>query len=178
MSYALRSFVLAGCVSLLVTALPAQAETITMEKTIVKTTTVPDDADGMIAVREKLTRDLQAKLKGRGYDVDVTGNYDVKTANAVRAYQRDHGLTVTGEAEPALLTRLGVDTTIYSAEEVVDREVIRYRLGRRGSENANVYDGPNANRAGIPVFRPSNPPLSHKTHSVSSQAPTRGELNR
>ncbi|MCJ8282261.1 MAG: peptidoglycan-binding protein [Rivularia sp. ALOHA_DT_140] len=41
---------------------------------------------------ERLQKDLSVK----GYQVDVDGNFDESTENAVKAFQKDNGLTVDG----------------------------------------------------------------------------------
>lgn len=53
---------------------------------------------------------LQSELRRRGYDVPtVTGTLTAETRAAIRAYQRDRGLAVTGEAGTGLLSRLQQD---------------------------------------------------------------------
>ena len=41
-------------------------------------------------------RILQQKLKGKGYHLSTDGIFGVRTDEAVRAFQADHGLTVDG----------------------------------------------------------------------------------
>jgi len=54
--------------------------------------------------------ELQSELRRRGYDIPtVTGTLTSQTQAAIRAYQRDRGLAVTGEASAGLLNRLQQD---------------------------------------------------------------------
>lgn len=41
---------------------------------------------------ERLQKDLSAK----GYEIGVNGNFDESTENAVKAFQKDNGLTIDG----------------------------------------------------------------------------------
>lgn len=49
---------------------------------------------------------LQRALKAAGYDVDVDGDYGPQTERAVKAFQRDNGLTRDGVAGPNTLAKL------------------------------------------------------------------------
>ncbi len=52
---------------------------------------------------------IQQALKDRGYfKTNVTGYYGTITANAVKSFQRDNGLTVDGIAGPQTLRALGI----------------------------------------------------------------------
>jgi len=54
-----------------------------------------------------LIANVQSELRRRGYDIPVvSGTMDSQTRSAIRAYQTDSGLTVTGEASESLLARL------------------------------------------------------------------------
>lgn len=60
----------------------------------------PAASSGIIA-------NTQSELRQRGYDVPVvSGELDAKTQAAIRAYQQQSGLAVTGQASQALLDRL------------------------------------------------------------------------
>ena len=48
--------------------------------------------------RGESVKQLQSKLRDRGYTVAVDGIFGAKTLEAVKAYQADHGLTVDGVA--------------------------------------------------------------------------------
>lgn len=130
---------------------PAHAASMTTKTTVMETGVARDPAL-LQAAKNRMTRDLQAELTQRGYTVDLTGEYDVKTANAVRAYQKDNNLPVTGEASADLLVALGVDTDLGPTKVVEHRKIMSYKMANKGSENANVYDDPNADRTGDAVY--------------------------
>lgn len=132
-------------------AMPAQAATVTSETTVIETGAARDPAL-LQAAKNRMTRDLQAELASRGYDVSVTGDYDLRTANAVRKFQQDNNMPATGEASADMLVALGVNTDLGPTQIIQERETMRYKLADKGSENANVYDDPNADRTGRPVF--------------------------
>jgi peptidoglycan hydrolase-like protein with peptidoglycan-binding domain len=53
------------------------------------------------------TREIQALLHERGYDPGpIDGVHGSATASAIRAYERDRGLVVTGRPSPELLGHL------------------------------------------------------------------------
>ena len=62
---------------------------------------------------------IQQALKDRGYfNTSVTGYYGTITANAVRSFQRDKGLTADGIAGPQTLRALGITVgTVPTATE-------------------------------------------------------------
>lgn len=63
------------------------------------------DATGLTQAER---RRLQARLNALGYDVGTPdGVVGTRTEAAIRDYQRDQGLEVTGQPSPALLARLG-----------------------------------------------------------------------
>ena len=51
----------------------------------------------------------QQRLQQLGYHVTPTGHFDAATANAVEAYQSDHGLRTTGQVDLPTLASLGID---------------------------------------------------------------------
>ncbi len=54
---------------------------------------------------------IQQRLKNWGYfDGPVTGNYGTLTTEAVKKFQRAHGLSVTGVADAATLEKIGLPT--------------------------------------------------------------------
>lgn len=62
--------------------------------------------------RGDAVKQLQTALKQRGYDVgDIDGIYGPKTANAVRAFQKDNKLSVDGIAGPQTLGALNKATS-------------------------------------------------------------------
>lgn len=133
-------------------AMPAQAATVTSETTVMETGVARDPAL-LDAAKNRMTRDLQAELASRGYDVPVTGDYNLKTANAVRKFQQDNNMPVTGEASADLLVALGVNTDLGPTTVTEERQITRYKLANKGSENANVYDDADANRTGTPAYK-------------------------
>ena len=63
------------------------------------------DSHGRVA----MVRQVQRALEEDGYYVgDNRGNYIWDTRVAVRRYQRDNGLPITGKIDRALLTTLGL----------------------------------------------------------------------
>ncbi len=56
--------------------------------------------------RGESVKQLQSKLRDRGYTVAVDGIFGNKTLEAVKAYQADHGLTVDGVVGPKTWTAL------------------------------------------------------------------------
>lgn len=55
-----------------------------------------------------LVRQVQAKLKGFGYALDVDGVFGPQTDKVVRSWQKSNGLVVDGIAGPATLKSLGL----------------------------------------------------------------------
>lgn len=53
-------------------------------------------------------RAVQMTLYAHGYNVRVTGKYDVRTTRAISAWQRANGLRPTGKVNPATLRSLGL----------------------------------------------------------------------
>jgi peptidoglycan hydrolase-like protein with peptidoglycan-binding domain len=64
--------------------------------------------DGIAGASSVATiREAQQQLRAHGYTTaGVSGNLDLETREAIRAYQRDAGLEVTGEVSPELLAHL------------------------------------------------------------------------
>lgn len=133
-------------------AMPAQAAKVTTETTVIETGVARDPAL-LDAAKNRMTRDLQAELSSRGYDVSVNGSYDVRTANAVRKFQQDNNMPATGEASSDMLVALGVNTDLGPTTITQERDVVRYKLANKGSENANVYDDADADRTGSRTFK-------------------------
>jgi len=62
--------------------------------------------------RGQEVKDIQTKLKSLGYYTGaVDGIFGVNTERAIKAFQRDKGLTVDGIAGPNTLKALGIGTT-------------------------------------------------------------------
>jgi hypothetical protein len=56
-----------------------------------------------------LDQQVQAILKRQGYYLGpVDGIEDLRTQQAIEAYQRDHGLTITGQISGGLIDAMGV----------------------------------------------------------------------
>ncbi len=53
--------------------------------------------------------DIQLRLKEYGYEVEVSGVYDLTTAEAVRRFQEDRGIDASGNANAETLYRLGLE---------------------------------------------------------------------
>jgi len=63
-------------------------------------------------------RNIQSRLKQWGYlDGNVDGIYGTKTVEAVKKFQRKHGLTPDGIAGPATLAKIGLPTGASSSHE-------------------------------------------------------------
>ena len=150
MKHILHTLMITAAVTTL--ALPAHAATVT-KQTVIHETGAARDPALVEAAKNRMTRDLQAELASRGYKVDVNGAYDAKTAEAVRAFQRDNNQPVTGEASAQLLAALGVDTSLGPTQVIEEHQILKYKLANKGSENSNVYDDPRADRTGAPQFK-------------------------
>lgn len=71
-----------------------------------------------------LVTQIQVELRRRGYDLpSVTGRLDSATIAAIRAYQADSGLTVTGQASDTLLANLRVGQG--GSQVVADQSLVR-----------------------------------------------------
>lgn len=71
----------------------------------------PVDSSAMYLEQMKLT---QETLRSFGYAPgDSNGIMRFETASALRAFQREQGLTVTGQANPETLAALGIEDRLY-----------------------------------------------------------------
>jgi len=71
----------------------------------------PVDSSAMYLEQMKLT---QETLKSFGYAPgDINGIIRSETASALRAFQREQGLKVTGQANPETLAALGIEDRLY-----------------------------------------------------------------
>ena len=62
-----------------------------------------------VAVQDDLSTDIQRALRSRGYyRGSIDGDIGPGTRSAIRAYQRDRGLPVTGRIDTALLRSLHI----------------------------------------------------------------------
>ncbi|MFO1055912.1 MAG: peptidoglycan-binding protein [Dongiaceae bacterium] len=88
-----------------------------------------------------LVSDTQAELRQRGYAIAaVTGQLDDATAAAIRQYQADARLAVTGEPSDALLARLREATDRSGADYRTQVKAIQAALNARGYD-AGPEDG-------------------------------------
>lgn len=55
------------------------------------------------------TKQVQSRLVDLGYDISIDGQFGPKTAEAVKNFQYDHGLTVTGVVDQAAAEELGFE---------------------------------------------------------------------
>ena len=66
----------------------------------------------MFGLRGDDVKNVQQTLKNKGYSVGVVdGIYGIKTAGAVRKFQEDNYLTITGNVDVATLVRLNLDNS-------------------------------------------------------------------
>ncbi len=87
------------------------------------------------AVPTQMVADIQGLLRQRGYDVPaVTGTVDAKTAAAIRSYQADAGMPVTGTPTTTLLANLKIGTGGASSAALTRAQVAQLQgaLGERG----------------------------------------------
>ena len=79
--------------------------------------------------------EIQTRLRDRGYNVPyVSGTLDAPTVAAIRAYQGDAGLPVTGRATAALFNQLRIGNTSGASRPLARSEVVRIQvaLNERG----------------------------------------------
>jgi peptidoglycan hydrolase-like protein with peptidoglycan-binding domain len=71
----------------------------------------PVDSSATYLEQMKLT---QETLRSFGYAPgDINGIMRFETASALRAFQREQGLTITGQANPETLAALGIEDRLY-----------------------------------------------------------------
>lgn len=71
----------------------------------------PVDSSATYLEQMKLT---QETLRSFGYAPgDITGIMRVEPASALRAFQREQGLKITGQANPETLAALGIEDRLY-----------------------------------------------------------------
>jgi hypothetical protein len=71
----------------------------------------PVDSSATYLEQMKLT---QETLRGFGYAPgDINGIMRFETASALRAFQREQGLKITGQANPETLAALGIEDRLY-----------------------------------------------------------------
>ncbi|MEX2616165.1 MAG: peptidoglycan-binding protein [Alphaproteobacteria bacterium] len=102
-------------------------------------------------------RQIQHGLRVRGYTVgNVSGELDIQTGDAIRAYQRDRGDAITGQATEELAAQLseGVATSVATPENI---RKVQQALNRRGYSvgPADGVMGPST-RSAISRYRQEN----------------------
>lgn len=97
-------------------------------------------------------RALQHLLRAHDRPVPVTGLFDDATLTAVRAFQSDAGLPVTGHADPGTWTRLRVPLSARSrGQAVVAMQVLLNEKRRAGLVLSGTYD--RATREAVRAFQ-------------------------
>ena len=76
--------------------------------TIAQTTSSPTTTTTASTLAPSVIKALQEALNKQGVTVETTGVFDDTTRNALRRFQSQHHLTVTGEADQATLAKLGI----------------------------------------------------------------------
>lgn len=103
--------------------MPVSAVTSTQTRSLSSTPTLRQGSRGA-AVSQ-----LQQKLRAHGYNVSVDGAFGPRTADAVRAFQRSHGLGVDGVVGPATWGKLNAA----AAPAPSSGATPTLRLGSRGA---------------------------------------------
>jgi len=70
--------------------------------------TTPTPATPAAGPSQTVIKALQEALNKQGQTVETNGVFDDATRNALRRFQSQHHLTVTGEADQATLSKLGI----------------------------------------------------------------------
>lgn len=81
------------------------------------------DLYGVVAERGSTgdhVTNIQMLLQQQGLDVNVTGVFDLKTENAVRAYEESQGMRETGKVTNALLRILQQRSVIPTYNEILN----------------------------------------------------------
>ncbi|MBT6117523.1 MAG: hypothetical protein HOH66_06615, partial [Rhodospirillaceae bacterium] len=89
----------------------------------------------------KLVTDIQARLRQLGYAVpSVSGRIDEETRTAIRTYEADQGMPVTGQASQAVLDRMVAQDRAKAADERNLIQTVQSRLNALGYD-AGPADG-------------------------------------
>ncbi|AOL35823.1 MULTISPECIES: peptidoglycan-binding protein [Geobacillus] len=125
--------------------LPAtgRADRATLERLKQKATSQPATSSDALTIgsRGDDVRKLQQQLKQLGYFTysDITGYYGVLTADAVRRFQRDNGLPVTGAVDNQTAARLASAVKAKTnPPATAERPAIRLSIGSRGEDVKRV----------------------------------------
>ncbi|MDA1070867.1 MAG: peptidoglycan-binding protein, partial [Proteobacteria bacterium] len=125
----------------------------------------------------------QSELRQRGYDVPVvSGTLDAKTQAAIRAYQEQSGLQVTGKASESLLARL--QAADGSGDVRSQKELVRTvqtelgDLGYNGGPADGVY-GPST-RSAVRAYQADNnlPVTGEVTQSLLVHMQKHGSMSQ
>jgi len=134
------------------------------------------------AVSTSVIANTQSELRRRGYDVPVvSGVLDAKTQTAIRAYQQQSGLTVTGKASESLLARLqasdGSNHTQTQQDLVRTVQAELSDLGYNGGPADGVY-GPST-RSAVRAYQADNklPVTGEVTQSLLVHMQEHGSMN-
>jgi peptidoglycan hydrolase-like protein with peptidoglycan-binding domain len=65
-------------------------------------------SNGSHSISHSQVKKLQRALKGHGYNLEADGQVGPKTRSALKKYQRNNGLKVTGKPDQETLRRLGM----------------------------------------------------------------------
>lgn len=93
------------------------------------------------ATEDPLVSDVQAALRNRGYDLQVTGRINPETRSAIRSYQRQQGLPATGQPSSellALMEQSGTQQRAMTGDPLVRQ--IEARLASKGYQ-VGAIDG-------------------------------------
>lgn len=130
-----------GANGLLITGQPSQGLLDHIRATAMAQRSQSDPAPQTAAASTQVVIDIQSALRRRGYAVSVVdGEMDDETAAAIRAYQRESNLAVTGRASSELLANLR--TSADPAPQEFGREIgsVQQALNARGY-SAGPADG-------------------------------------
>ncbi len=141
------------------------------------------DAAAPAAAPSQLVVDTQTALRRRGYDIpSISGTVDPPTVAAIRRFQAEAGLVVTGDVSPALLARLQQQGGTPPAAPTFSIRDIQQALNQRGY-NVGAPDGALGPRtraairtyqadAGLPVTgEPSAELFAHLTGQAGTGTP-------
>jgi N-acetylmuramoyl-L-alanine amidase len=95
-----------------------------------------------IGSRGQEVTNIQSRLKSWGYySGSVDGVYGSQTAEAVKSFQRKHGLTVDGIAGPATLAKIGLPTGQSSSSTTSSNDVTLLAMVINGEARGESYEG-------------------------------------
>lgn len=99
------------------------------------------DALSKIGSTGQEVRNIQTRLKAWGYyNGGIDGIYGWRTANAVKQFQRKHGITADGIAGPATLEKIGLPTGSSSSSSYESNVALLARI-INGEARGEKYEG-------------------------------------